>query len=164
MQSRYLQYMSNVLYIRQRPDFSVADVSLPVGANGRAPFLTSHNVAQGDKEPTRMTNHRERVQEPTNSNERFGGWRKLAAIGALSTIALTGGASNVDAKPGPGETSVTAEPTETAEPTPTPVETGPSATEIEARIQELQMPAGLSDEELAEAYIDRYIQWLNAGV
>ena len=64
-----------------------------------------------------MKNRAESVSSP-NTSEKVSPWRKLIAVGALSTIALTGcAADNAEAKPEPTKTEqVTEEPTKSPEP------------------------------------------------
>lgn len=72
----------------------VVGIRLPHdGSASSASSHTSSKAVYDGKEPTRMTkNHGESVQSIRNESntERFGPLRKLVAIGALSTVALTG--------------------------------------------------------------------------
>lgn len=83
----------------------------------------------------------------------------LIAIGA---IGLAGCANNAEAKPGP-ETTISAAPSESATPSPTPTETAPSKADLEAKIEALEIPAGLEPQQLGEAFIDLKNKWWNAG-
>jgi len=48
-------------------------------------------------------------------------------------------------------------------PSPTPTETAPSQAEIDAKIEKLEIPAGLDTVALGSAIIDRLNQWANDG-
>lgn len=146
----------NMIQMMQITETQVAGIRLPVGGSN------SSNAAHGGKEPTRMNDRAESVHANTQNIERVSGWRKLAAVGALSVVALAGCSSNVEAQPEPSETTISAEPT-----TPTPTETAteqPGATYETYTVEELQIPAGLSDEEFGRLVVeDRLAKWVNAG-
>lgn len=134
------------------PSFSVAGICLPLVGHHQAVTAT-----MSGKESPRMKNRAEST--PSRISERISPWHKLAAIGALSSIALTGCASqNVSAEPGPS-VSVSASEASTS----TPSETAPSRAEIEAKIEKLEIPAGLDTVSLGGAIIDRLNQWANDG-
>lgn len=114
-----------------------------------------------------MEKHAESVHTNTDKkNERISGLRKLAAVGALSAIALTGcAANNVEAQPSPVETTTSASPVPLETTEPTPAETPqPGATYETYTVEELQIPAGLSDEEFGRLVVEeRLALWVNAG-
>lgn len=146
----------NMIQMMQITDIQVVGIRLPLGGSN------SSNAAHGGKEPTRMNDRAESVHANTQSIERVSGWRKLAAVGALSVVALAGCANNVEAQPGPAESTISAEPT-----TPAPTDTvaeQPGATYETYTVEELQIPAGLSDEEFGRLVVeDRLAKWVNAG-
>lgn len=83
----------------------------------------------------------------------------------LGAVGLAGCSNNAEAKPGPDVTISTeapsATPSESA--TPSPTETAPGEADLEAKIEALEIPAGLEPQQLAEAFIEIKNKWWNAG-
>ncbi|WP_409048284.1 hypothetical protein AB2L57_05830 [Microbacterium sp. HA-8] len=111
--------------------------------------------------------HTNTTETNIDKKNRLTGLHRLAAIGALSTLALTGcAADNVGAAPNPSETTQTQV---EEEPTPTPAVTAEAYGGIEPNLEgealtaAFEIPAGLSDEELAQAFIDRMNAWMMYG-
>jgi len=93
---------------------------------------------------------------PSTPNRRTG---RVAAAGAGALLALTllTACGEADAKPSPTTSaSETPSTTETA----APVETEDN---YEQLVSSIEIPAGLSAQELGEAFMDRYTEWANAG-
>lgn len=150
--NRYLQMHRIVVQKRYSPSFSVAGIRLPLEGHHQVVIATIRG-----KESSRMKNRAEST--PSRTKEHFSPWQKLAAIGALSSVALTGCATqNVSAEPGPSSSTSASE-----APTPTPTETAASQAEVDAKIKKLEIPAGLEPEALGAAIIDRLNQWSNEG-
>lgn len=111
--------------------------------------------------------HTNTTETNLDKKNRLTGLHRLAAIGALSTLALTGcAADNGGAAPSPSETTQTQV---EEEPTPTPAATAEAYGGIEPNLEgealtaAFEIPAGLSDEELAQAFIDRMNAWMMYG-
>ncbi len=111
--------------------------------------------------------HTNTTETNLDKKNRLTGLHRLAAIGALSTLALTGcAADNVGAAPSPSETTQTQV---EEEPTPTPAATAEAYGGIEPYLEgealtaAFEIPAGLSDEELAQAFVDRMNAWMMYG-
>lgn len=135
---------------------SVAGMCLPTpgGSSVIAAFRGKEYFIVKQQESLHLTAAETRA---TDKN-RLTGWHKLAAIGALSSVALTGcAAQNVDAKSAPSA-STSAEASSAS-----PSETAPSQAEIDAKVTSLEIPAGLDTVALGSAIIDRLNQWANDG-
>lgn len=139
--------IQNMIQIKQSTEYQVAGNRLPVGA------ATSSNAAIDGKDPTRMKkNHGESVSSTTS--EKVSPWRKFIAIGALSSIALTGCVSQQAPEKPQQTTEAPAE--EPAEPT---VEA--PAKSFEELVNERKIEAGLSAEDYARTLIEeRFVAWL----
>lgn len=139
-----------MIQIELSTDTQVAGNRLPFGA------ATSSNAAVDGKEPTRMKSHGESVSSITTS-EKASPWRKLVAIGALSTIALTGCA----AQQAPEQTQQSTEaPAEDPQEQDSPTVEAP-AKSFEELVNERKIEAGLSAEEFAKTlFEDRWVGWL----
>lgn len=94
--------------------------------------------------------------QPTVTRERAPRWKRAIAageIGVAAVLTLTNCSSQVDPN--------TLPPSVSAEPTPT--KTAMSQAELDKKIAEIKIPAGLDNQALANAVIDRSNKWLNAG-
>lgn len=136
---------------------------LPHGATSEQDSPQSSNAALGGKEPTRMKNRAESVHTTTNETaapERAKGWRKWIAVGALAPLALSGCATESNAEPQPSE-AVEVEDTTSPEALQAAYED--TLLRGEALTEHFEIPAGLSDEELGQVFIDRLDEWENYG-
>lgn len=84
------------------------------------------------------------------------------AIG-VGVAALTGCAPGAESEPKPTQTQSVEAETPPVEATPAPEQSTSPEVSLEEQIEALKIPAGLSNEELAEAYIDISNKWWVAG-
>lgn len=101
--------------------------------------------------------HAQVNQETTKRPERAGKLITASVLMGVAVAALTGCSANADATPKPSTST-------SAEATPTPEETRVASPEYEApSVEALEIPAGLSDEEVGELIVERLTTWNNAG-
>lgn len=96
----------------------------------------------------------------TNTREHVPAWRRFAALGLLSSVALTGCAAQHVSAETPASSPV---PSAAASETPSTAETTRSQAEIETEINQLKIPTGLDNQTLATTFMDRVDKWTNAG-
>jgi hypothetical protein len=103
-----------------------------------------------------MTNRESKNDfRPGKAAERINGLTKLGAIAALTGLAIAGCAPTTE-KPPAATTSVA--PTASEAPSPDKA-WGPEYT-----VEEVEIPAGLSAEELGKAFVQRLNDWYDAGI
>jgi hypothetical protein len=163
-----LQNHNNVLYSSTDTVIQVAGTnasrSVQVVASATC-INTSPNAAparQGTKHMKRTYETTPRSNDAESTKDTKGNTlRKLIAIGALSTIALTGCATNnAEAKDDKATTQETEAPKPEKEIAPAEAWGGiEPGLEGEALTKAFEIPAGLSDEALAQTFIDKINAW-----
>lgn len=142
--------IQNVIQIKQSTEHQVAGIRLPVGAS------TSSNAVFDGKEPSRMNkNHGESASRVTTA-ENMSPWRRLIAVGALSTLALT--ACTPQQAPEQPRQVAEAPADDSGEKDSTTVEA--PAKSFEELVNERKIEAGLSAEDYAKTlFEDRWVAW-----